>query len=86
MKITSKICQLRNSRAVRFVAVINKNKKLGIEKRRQKTWSFPTVAPEFTLKEMLPSIEAEAKRWEQKILTAKKVEKKPVEGNAGLSI
>ena len=68
MKLTSQTTTLRTSRAVRFKAVISKSKKLGVEKRHQKTWSFPTVAPEFTLKEMLPSVEADAKRWEAKIL------------------
>lgn len=51
-----------------IIARISKSKKLGILKRHQKTWSFPTVAPKFTLNEMMPSVEAEAKRWEEKVL------------------
>ena len=70
MKLSSKICELRGVRAVRFVAVIPKSKKLKVDKRRQKTWTFETCAPEFTIKEMTPSVTAEAERWEKKILNA----------------
>jgi len=68
MKVTSKTCELRGIRAVRFVAVIPKSKKLKIPRRFQKTWTFQTCAPEFTSQEMLPGITAEANRWEAKIL------------------
>lgn len=37
-------------------------------KRRQKTWMLESVAPDFTLKEQTPALEAEARRWEQTIL------------------
>lgn len=67
MKLTSQTCTLRGSNAVRFTATIGQSKKLGL-KRHQKTWSFPTVAPQFTRVEMMPTVEAEAKRWEQRIL------------------
>lgn len=68
MKITSTTCELRGVRAVRFIAVIPKSKKLKIEKRRQKTWTLPTCAPEFTKVNEFPAIEAEAKRWEAKVM------------------
>lgn len=67
MKITSVITTLRGVRCVKFKAVIPASKKLG-RYRHQKTWSFETCAPEFTTKEMTPSVEKEAKRWEERII------------------
>lgn len=55
-------------RCVRALAIIGKSKKKGIPRKFQKTWSLTTVAPQFTIKELRPSIEAEAKRWEQTVL------------------
>lgn len=77
MKLLAKTCTLRGSNAVRFVAVIPKSAKLGIKKRHQKTWSFPTVAPNFTLQEMRPSVEKEAERWEKKVMEANQPDKPP---------
>lgn len=68
MKTTFKSGELRGLRCVRFKAVINKSKKLGIPRKFQKTWSVKTVAPEFTLEEMKASFEANAKRWEAKVM------------------
>ncbi len=55
-------------RCVRVVAVIAKSRKQGIPRRYQKTWTMKTVAPEFTVDEMRPAAEAEAKRWEEKVM------------------
>ena len=68
MKCTFIEGELRGLRCVRFKAVINKSKKLGVTRRYQKTWSARTVAPEFTLEQMRHTFEAEAKRWETKVL------------------
>lgn len=68
MRTSFQVGELRGLRCVRFVAVINKSKKLGITKRYQKTWSCKTVAPEYTLEEMKSSFEANAKRWEEKVM------------------
>lgn len=68
MKIKATTCELRGVRAVRFVAVIPKSAKLGIPKRRQKTWTLETCAPEFTKENERAAIEAEAKRWEAKVM------------------
>ena len=57
-------------RCVKAMAVIYKSVKKNIPRNFQKTWSTKTVAPEFTIKEMTPAIEAEAKRWEARIMAA----------------
>lgn len=62
-------------RYVRCVAIIPKSKKLGIPRQFQRTWKVRTVAPEFTTEEMRASFEAEAKRWEQKIMRNLAMEK-----------
>lgn len=64
MKLTIKTYRL----GVIAKAVIYPSKKSGIQKRRQKTWRLQSVAPEFTLKEQGPAIEAAARRWEQSVL------------------
>lgn len=69
VKLKIKVGMLRGARCVRATAIINKSLKLGIPRRFQKTWSLETVAPDFTADEIKPVIEAEAKRWEQKILS-----------------
>lgn len=49
-------------------AVINKSVKLGIPNRVQKTWKVRTVAPNFACEEMKPSFEAQAARWQSKVM------------------
>lgn len=66
MKLIITTSTLRGVPCARAQAIIPKSKKLGVPKRRSKTWSLPTVAPEFTSAEIRPMIEAEAKRWETK--------------------
>lgn len=55
-------------RCVKATAIIYKSVKKGIPRKYQKTWSMKTVAPEFTIQQMRPSIEAEARRWEAKTM------------------
>ncbi len=59
-------------RSVKALAIIYKSVKQGIPRKFQKTWNMKTVAPEFTIKELKPTIEAEAKRWEAKVLATVK--------------
>lgn len=66
MKLIITTGTLRGVPCARAQAILPKSKKLGVLKKRQKTWSFQTVAPEFTSAEIRPMIEAEAKRWEAK--------------------
>lgn len=73
MKITSRVTEVNGMRCSQWKAVINKSKKLGIKRRHQKTWSLRNVAPTSTLSEMVQSVEAEAKRWEAKILKSYQV-------------
>ena len=47
-------------------------------RRIQKTWRLQTVAPEFTLTEQTPALEAEARRWEHSILNPA-IQKPPVQ-------
>lgn len=70
MKLTIQPIQ-SDSTGYRYVvcrAVINKSVKLGIPRRMQKTWKVRTVAPNFAVEEMKSSFEANAKRWEEKVL------------------
>jgi hypothetical protein len=55
-------------RVVKAKAVINPSVALGIPKRRQKTWTVRTVAPELAARENRHMFEAEASRWEQKVM------------------
>ena len=55
-------------RCVKALAIIPKSKKLGVPRKFQRTWSMKTVAPQFTIQEMKVGIEAEAKRWEAKVM------------------
>lgn len=64
MKLTITTGTLRSCPCVRAQAIMPKSKKLGVPKRLSKTWSFTTVALEFTSAEIRPMVEAEAKRWE----------------------
>ncbi len=68
MKTSFTVGKLRGATCVRLKATIGKSKKMGIPRRYEKTWSTLTVAPNFTLEEMKSSYEAEARRWEQKIM------------------
>jgi hypothetical protein len=65
MKLTISVGQYRGLQAVKVQAVINRSKKT---RRHQKTWTLKTVAPSFTAGDIKQSAEAEAKRWEQKVL------------------
>jgi len=55
-------------------AVINKSAKKGIPRRYQRTWKVRTVAPNFSAEEMRSSFEANAKRWEAKVMEKIKTE------------
>lgn len=55
-------------RIVRAKAVIAKSVKLGIPSRHQKTWKVRTVAPKFVAENCKHMFEAEAARWENKVM------------------
>lgn len=58
-------------------AVINKSVKLGIPRRFQKTWKVRTVAPKFAAATMKHSFQANAKRWEAKVMERVKEQAAP---------
>ena len=55
-------------RVVKAKAVINPSVALGISKRRQKTWTVRTVAPELVISECGPMFESEAARWQSRVM------------------
>lgn len=69
MKLTITPTQRGGYRIVKAFAVIEKSAKDGIPARRQKTWTVRTVAPEFVAKSCAVMFEAEAKRWEAKVMS-----------------
>jgi len=69
---------LNDLRCVKCLAIIPKSKKRGIHRKYQKTWSVKTVNPEVTIKESSKMFEAEAKRWEAKIMSRIRFENDPV--------
>lgn len=67
MKLKIFATQSHGFRVVKAVAVIPESKPNGI-KRRQKTFTVRTVAPQFAVSEMEKAFQAAANRWEQKVL------------------
>lgn len=68
MKLKIFATHSRGFRVVKAVAVIPESKTNGI-KRRQKTFTVRTVAPQFAVSELQKTFEAAAGRWEQKVLS-----------------
>lgn len=68
MKLTITPSLFFKTPSVRARAVISKSTKLGIPRRFQKTWNLRTVAPQFGSEQLKTTIEAEAKRWEEKVM------------------
>lgn len=77
LKITSELTG-NQYRVVKAVAVIPKSKKNGVPRRFQKSWKQRTVAPNFACEEMRPAFEAEANRWQARIMAKIASENKSV--------
>lgn len=71
MKLKILSTQSRGYRVVKCVAIINQ------PKRRQKTFTVRTVAPDLAAEELQKSFAAEAGRWEVKTLEKLKQENTP---------
>jgi hypothetical protein len=76
MTLTSKVGKLRGLHAIRFRAVINPSKKLGIPRRYQKTWSVKSARPDLEEWALMISASREASRWEKKVMENLKVQNK----------
>lgn len=64
MKLKIFATECRGFRVVKAVAVTTDY----LNKRRQKTFTVRTVAPQFAVSEMQKAFEAAANRWQEKVL------------------
>jgi len=69
MKLKIFATERRGYRVVKAIAIIPESKTKGI-KRRQKTFTVRTVAPQFAVNELQKTFEAAATRWEHDVLQA----------------